>query len=162
MEGKRLWSRIRIKDSSRGKCPDENLLSAYIDHTLTKSQEKEVERHLLTCPSCLDAVIEIRRVLDMPQKKGLHERDLKGIFDLVPQGPGLVEGIVERIRRFLTKRAVPAPCFALSVFLVCAFGFYTGSQTWQRQESFNKKIVAELKFFFDTTETDYHFSGDNG
>ncbi len=162
MEEKKLWSRFKIKDSSRGRCPDENLLAAYIDHTLTKSEKKEVERHLLTCPSCLNAIIEIGQALGMPQKEGLKEKDLEGIFELVPEGPGVIEAVLERIREFLTKRAVPAPCFALSVFLVCAVGFYAGSQTWFEQEFFKKKIVAELIFSFDSTVTDYHFSGDKG
>ncbi len=161
-EIKEIWGKCRITGGSCGHCPDSDLLAAYLDHRLSGSQAEEVERHLLKCPSCLETSLVIRQVLDAPEEDALSGSELQQLFDLVPQRPGLWRKILEQIAERLSSMAVPAPAFALSIFLVCGFGFYTGMQTWLKQEFFHEQIAAELDFFFDNPAIGCESSGEKG
>ncbi len=157
-----IWEKCRITGGSCGHCPDHDLLAAYLDHRLSGSQAEEVERHLLKCPSCLETSLAVRQALDAPGEDALSCSVLQQLFDLVPQQSGLWKKILDKFAACLSSMVVPAPAFALSIFLVCGFGFYAGMQTWLKQDFFHEQIAAELDFFFDNPAIGYEFSGEKG
>jgi hypothetical protein len=60
--GKGDWK--RLTDSQvivpPSDCPDANALAGYLDGRLSRDEETTIEKHLLSCDRCLDAVIDAR------------------------------------------------------------------------------------------------------
>jgi anti-sigma factor RsiW len=162
MEIKKIWEKCHITEGAHEKCPDIDILAAYLDHRLSDNKSEVVERHLLQCSSCLNAALIIREAIDRPKEDALTDQEVQQLFDLMPRSPGSWRQILERIAGLLASRVVPAPVFALSVFLMCGIGFYAGMQTRVEQDLFHNQIAAELNFFFDNPAMDHKFSGEEG
>ncbi|MGA1868696.1 MAG: anti-sigma factor family protein [bacterium] len=52
----------REKKYSLGECLPEEMIAAYIDHTLSGSLVENVEYHLAECPACRQVVIDLGRI----------------------------------------------------------------------------------------------------
>ena len=52
-------------DSSSAKsCPEPEVLAAYVDHGLSLAERANVERHLASCPLCIDMVAGVVRTVE--------------------------------------------------------------------------------------------------
>ncbi|MCI0408894.1 MAG: zf-HC2 domain-containing protein [Acidobacteria bacterium] len=65
---RQLWRRFRAGESAlrRSTCPDANDLGAFLDGRLTGGRQEALERHLVGCDSCLEALLEARDLLANP------------------------------------------------------------------------------------------------
>ncbi len=161
-EIKRIWQRCRLPEGAKKACPDTDILAAYVDHRLSGRESELLERHLLECPSCFDAVVLIRDVMERPEKEALSNEEMRRLFDLVPPGRNRGRQMLDALTGFLSSRLIPVPAFALSVFLICGLGFYAGMETRFDQDLYQEQISAELGFFFDNTASGLGLPGEEG
>ncbi len=71
-----------------GRCPDEELLAAFVHRNLSGPSAQEVERHIDTCPACRAVVAELLRA-EGPQGAGAptREEDEAYLGTLPPSSP---------------------------------------------------------------------------
>jgi|GEM_PF-2827075 hypothetical protein len=146
---KKMWLKCRLRRESRKKCPDANILAAYIDHSLSESEAQSLEAHLLQCGTCFDTVLAVRKAINKPVDGSLPDLELQRLFDLVSSRSGVWNRILDVLAGFGAPRVIPVPALVLSIILVCVLGFYSGMQTRFEQDTFRKTIAAELQFSFD-------------
>lgn len=100
---KSIWNKVRQKGSGikSDRCPEDTILSRYIDGVLVSAEKEDIEHHLAECNSCLDIVLLhkkmreeeiLEKATDVPEvvlKKAMSlvtdkEQDaIAGIFDIV-------------------------------------------------------------------------------
>jgi len=58
-----------VNTQSKAECPDEGLLKQYADKTLDKEKEEYIDRHLISCAKCLEAIEVIRIIQEAKSLK---------------------------------------------------------------------------------------------
>lgn len=115
-EGRRLWTRFRgeRRTPPRSACPDPNALGAYLDGKASGEEAREVEAHLASCASCLEALEDVRSIQDAGEPR-VPEALLERAKMLIP-GPKetpVLQGYFKRAAWLAAAAAVVAAvCFA--------------------------------------------------
>lgn len=66
---RQLWKKFRSEGElapGKSACPDANELGAFLDGRLSGAEREAIERHLLDCDPCLEALVEVRAFLAHP------------------------------------------------------------------------------------------------
>lgn len=112
----RLWERYR-----RGRgwaeetaCPEPGLLAAYLDGRAGAAETREVEKHLISCPSCLETIRELRALRaeplpDVPPRVFARARTV-----LPPERPRVLEPLWGNWKKALVWTAAAASIAAAS------------------------------------------------
>ncbi len=140
--------------AQEGKCPDTEVLAAYLDQRLSADEARRVEAHLAQCDGCLDTLLAVHHALEESAENScLDQRRLQEAMELVPGTPHLFDGICRRIESFLHELFVPAPVFAVLLIAACSMGFYAGMYAGIDRQICQRVVSAELHFFFDEMPT---------
>ena len=102
----------------------ENRLTAYLENLLHQKENKDIEEHLIACPSCSQALSDLKQT----------EKLVKGLADVEPP-PFFEQRIMARVReeagqkqgflqRFFRPLHIKAPIQVLATLLIAILGFY--------------------------------------
>ncbi len=158
---KDLWTHCRVRAAAADRCPEADLLAAYLDHRLSQTEKHDIEAHLVTCPSCLDTIVFLGQI-DEDLLSPVAEKDLRAACHLVAPDVSPRAGIRRRIARWLFPLPLQ-PVFApVLLIAVCMAGFYLGNRTGADQLFVRHAMAAELQFGLVQSLTNSDADGEDG
>jgi hypothetical protein len=125
-------------------------MAAYIDNSLSSSEQQQVDFHLLECGECLDALLDAKAALENAEHVILPADEMKKLLELVPERRCIAGWFRDCIDRFTELFAMPAPAVALCLLLVCCIGFFAGVRTSCEERNYSEKVAAAMMFVVDT------------
>jgi hypothetical protein len=101
---KHIWNKAGKPDSrmKKGHCPEDTLLSSYMDGTLNKTDKERIEKHLLECANCLDLIHLYKKVREDEAREAVHDAPaawIKKAMNLVSEKE-TVEGLFDIVLKF--------------------------------------------------------------
>jgi hypothetical protein len=123
---KQVSSRIKKLNPKPTVCPDEELLAAYLENSLTQDETDGIEEHLFLCDECADTLISFSETESMGYAKresNATDGMIKRAKDLVkPQEmPTLWEMVSDW---FTVLRPVPVMATAFVFLVIAVLGIY--------------------------------------
>ena len=123
---KQVFSRMTKLSPKPAVCPDEELLGAYLEGSLTQEERSRIEEHLVICSRCTESLILLSQLegsYTPAQESFVTEEMVERIKGLVqpPQKPALWEKVSSWLPGF---RPVPIMVAASVILAVVIFGIY--------------------------------------
>lgn len=70
---------VRDRDGSGSDCPDELTLSSYLEGRLEQAEAERLEAHMSQCPTCAQAVRELRELLSDASEEDIPDEILEQV-----------------------------------------------------------------------------------
>lgn len=138
----RLWQQAPRAPQERTACPGAQLLAAYADRHASPAQVEQVEHHLLDCAACLEALKDVRVMLQSGAAQAPDDWRAQA-QDLVPTPA--VEWSIRRPFRFALW---PSPAWiagTAAVMLTCSvLGYRLGQSTGLEGQLITQALTTEI------------------
>lgn len=123
---KQVYTKMKKMTPKPGTCPDDELLAAYLEGSLTEEEKEGIEEHLVLCEKCTENIIsfsEVESSYEFAEDTFATQEMVKRVKDLVkPMGtPALWEKFFSWFTLF---RPVPVMVAVSVILVVVAFGIY--------------------------------------
>ncbi len=132
-----LWRRFAVLPAAtdtRGDCPDDIELAAFLDGRMTEAEVDRFEKHLAGCPTCLAAVRETRAIgaaaTIVPPVELLHH----------------AKRLVVAPRRHAWRTVAWWTSTAAAAVVLAVAGYTAGSSTQQNRQLAERKVAEEVSF----------------
>ncbi len=123
-------------------CLDPLDLAAYVDARADQATRDRVEAHLARCQACLEALTDVRNLLDAPAMLA-PRRVVEQAKALV--APGRLS-VSARRRAGGIWRVAQWAAAAVAAIVVSYAGFQAGQATWREQEASTALVAREASF----------------
>ena len=70
---KKVFKSMMSEMPAQGKCLEEADLCRFVEGLMDEGETKEVEKHLVSCPTCCDYVVSLNKVMHFPEEEPLPE-----------------------------------------------------------------------------------------
>lgn len=123
---KQVFSKMKKLTPKAAKCPDDEVLAAYLTGNLSEEERERIEEHLVVCRDCAENLIsssEVESSYQSTEETFTTKEMLKRAKDLVKPRGALA--LWERVSSWFTVfRPVPVMVAASVILVVVAFGVY--------------------------------------
>jgi len=151
-QDRELWRRASAQPPNPSApvepCLDPLDLAAYVDARADQAVRDRVETHLARCQACLDALADVRALLDGPAMLA-PGRVIERAKALV--APGRLDVSVRR-RAGGVWRVAQWAAAAVAAIAVSYAGFQAGQATWREQEARTALVAREASFSLGSEE----------
>lgn len=152
-KNKNLWEKFKIPAFKQKEsiCPDSNALAAYLEGKVSKRKIQAIEEHLALCPTCLNALIELRSLLQ-EKLASPPEEVLMRAKNLVATPIAPKQRFVIRLPDWLTSpypvasRAFNFTAVAAILIIACFAGLKFGEDTFANQRRISSAYLSEMTF----------------
>lgn len=149
----KLWKWIKpyISGKKKFSCPDTNALAAYLEGNVSKKQVQTMDTHFTQCPACLDALVELRSILQKEPVKPPVEV-IKRAKDLTAASITKKQPVIIKLPVWLSspnpyvKRYVSIAAAAAVIIASCITGIKFGQDTFDNRRIISLTSLSEMSF----------------
>lgn len=132
-------------------CPDTNDFAAYLEGKTSKKQVQVIEAHLAQCSECMDALIELRLILNEEYEKPPQ--------DVIERAKSLTPALITKKQTNIikvpvwirspysyAKKYVSIAAAAAVIIASCLMGMEFGQDTFDNRRMISSTFISEISF----------------